>query len=186
MPLLPSTESVSTQQITTATQAILTSPTAAAIPTHPSQPVVAASYCDLQDCSQYTYPGDWANGVYGGAEGVMLVLPGQIWTGSDFVGIQQWDPKTGKLVKTIPDTVENDFADIKYDGKQVWAYALVLQQASADSLDTPGFCMSSIQFKGNWLKKSKFQIMQMIKMMMRLISHKSAFLQVKYGSRIGS
>ena len=133
VPLLSSTEFALTQQMATATQAILTSPTAVAAPTRPSQAVVVASYCDLQDCSQYTYPGDWANGVYGGTEGVMLVLPGQVWTASDFVGIQQWDPQTGKLVKTIPDTVENDFADIKYDGKQVWAYALVLKQASANS-----------------------------------------------------
>jgi hypothetical protein len=94
---------------------------------------VAASYCILADCSQYTYPGDESNGIRGGTEGIMLAIPGQIWTASDFVGIQQWDPQTGKLVKTIANTVENDFSDIKYDGQQIWVYALVLKQASANS-----------------------------------------------------
>jgi hypothetical protein len=98
--------------------------------------VVAASYCILQDCSQYTYPGDWLHGVYGGSEGVMLVLPGQIWIAADFTGIQQWDPQTGKLVKTIPNTVETDFTDIKYDGTQVWVYALVIPTASSSAIET--------------------------------------------------
>ena len=73
VPLLSSTESTSTQQITTATQAILANPTAAALPTRPSEPVVAASYCNLQDCSQYTYPGDFVHGVYGGTHGFLKV-----------------------------------------------------------------------------------------------------------------
>ena len=88
--------------------------------TRPSQPLVAASYCDLADCSQYTYPGDESTGIRGGTGGIMLAIPGQIWIANDFVGIQQWDPQTGQLVKTIPNTVENYFSDIKYDGQQVW------------------------------------------------------------------
>ena len=125
VPLFPATKPASTQQIATPIQEFLPSPTLTAAPTRPAQPVVAASYCILEDCSQYTYPGDWSNGVYGGTEGVMLAIPGQIWIASNSVGIQQWDLQTGKLVKTIPNTVENDFTDIKYDGRQVWAYALV-------------------------------------------------------------
>ena len=126
-------------QVPTATEeaaAATESPTLTAAPTRPSQPVVAASYCILADCSQYTYPGDWLHGVYGGSEGVMLVLPGQIWIAADFTGIQQWDPQTGKLGKTIPNTVETDFTDIKFDGTQVWVYALVIPTASSSAIET--------------------------------------------------
>jgi hypothetical protein len=145
----PMQRSSATEQAATATAT--PSPTMTAMPTRLSQPVVAASYCNLQDCSQYTYPGDFLNGVYGGAEGVMLVLPGQIWTASDFVGIQQWDPQTGKLVKTIPNTVENDFSDIKYDGQQLWDYAIV-QSASGDA-DATGVLYVVNPVQGELVKK---------------------------------
>ena len=119
-------QSTATEAAATATD----SPTLTAAPTRPSQPLVAASYCDLADCSQYTYPGDESTGIRGGTGGIMLAIPGQIWIANDFVGIQQWDPQTGKLVKTIPNTVENYFSDIQYDGRQVWVYALVLNPAN--------------------------------------------------------
>jgi len=129
-PLLTATQTTLVVPQSTATEAAATAtenPTVTLAPTRPSQPLVAASYCILADCSQYTYPGDESNGNRGGTGGIMLALPGQIWIANDFVGIQQWDPQTGKLVKTIPNTVENYFSDIQYDGRQVWVYALVLE-----------------------------------------------------------
>ncbi|HMD89894.1 MAG TPA: hypothetical protein VKF38_12090 [Anaerolineaceae bacterium] len=155
------TPKVSATQAPTATSAASTSEAAVAAtesatatlaPTRPSQPVVVASYCDLADCSQYTYPGDESNGIRGGTGGIMLAIPGQIWIANDFVGIQQWDPQTGKLVKTIANTVENYFSDIKYDGQQVWVYALVLKQTSANSEYT-GVLYAIDPLQGELVKK---------------------------------
>ena len=121
--------------------------------TRPSQPLVAASYCDLADCSQYTHPGEKPNGFPGGNGGVMLAVPGQIWTASDYVGIQQWDPQTGQLVKTIPNTVENYFTDIKYDGQQVWVYALVLQPSSNNHIIYTGALYAVNTLQGELVRK---------------------------------
>jgi len=139
--------------VTEAAATVTESPTTTAAPTRPSQPVVAASYCDLQDCSQYTSPGEKSDGFPGGNGGVMLAIPGQIWTASDYVGIQQWDSQTGKLVKTIPDTVENDFTDIKYDGRQVWVYALVLQPSSNNHIEYTGALYAINPLQGELVRK---------------------------------
>ena len=128
-------------------------PTVTAAPTRPSQPLVAASYCILADCSQYTYPGDESNGIRGGTGGIMLAIPGQIWIANDDVGIQQWDPQTGSLVKTIPNTVENDFTDIKYDGSQLWVYALVSHPPSNNHTVHTGVLYDINPLQGELVKK---------------------------------
>ena len=83
----------------------------------------------------------------------MLAIRGQIWIASNFVGIQQWDPQTGKLVKTIPNTVENDFTDIKYDGRQVWVYALVSQPSSNNHTVYIGVLYDINPVQGELVKK---------------------------------
>jgi hypothetical protein len=62
-----------------------------------------------------------AGGNKGGGPGsAMLVLPGQVWTGSMFSGLQQWDPQTGKVVKTYPEVTSKIFYDMNFDGKNLW------------------------------------------------------------------
>ncbi|HMD89314.1 MAG TPA: hypothetical protein VKF38_09145 [Anaerolineaceae bacterium] len=95
---------------------------AAALPTRPSQPAVVAHYCIRQDCSGYQYPGDMLSGMMGGLNGVLLVLPGQLWTAATPGGIQEWDAHDGHLLNSIAaDYEQGNFTDIQYDGKLIWA-----------------------------------------------------------------
>jgi hypothetical protein len=82
--------------------------------TQPSVPTIANTYA-----VQTILPA--AGGNKGGGPGsAMLVLPGQVWTGSMFGGLQQWDPQTGKVVKTFPEVASKIFFDMKFDGKNLW------------------------------------------------------------------
>ena len=111
----------------------LTSPATAA-PTHPSQPVVVAHYCIKADCSDYTYPGDMMSGHMGGVPGVLLVLPGQLWTAVYPGGIQEWNPQDGRLLNSISADYETgNFTDIQYDGKQIWVSQYIPLSATESS-----------------------------------------------------
>jgi hypothetical protein len=94
----------------TGTPAGLESPTIPAAPTKPSQPVIVNTYMVSN------MPGNKG----GGPVGAMLALPGQVWTGTMFSGLQQWDPQSGKVVKTISNIGAKVFWDIKFDGKNLW------------------------------------------------------------------
>lgn len=111
----------------------LTPPSTAA-PTHPSQPMVATHYCIKPDCSDYIYPGDMMTGHMGGIDGVLLVLPGQLWTAAYSGGIQEWDPRDGHLLNSISaDYEKGNFTDIQYDGKQIWASQYIATSATESS-----------------------------------------------------
>lgn len=70
----------------------------------------------------------------GGGLGTMLVMPGRIWTGTMFSGLQEWDPETGSLVRSIPAIEARLFFDIKFDGQLLWILASQDEPNHADSL----------------------------------------------------
>jgi hypothetical protein len=80
---------------------------------------------------QTLYPGNKG----GGSGSAMLVLPGQVWTATMFGGLQLWDARTGKVVKTFSKVPSKVFYDIEYDGKNLWVLANDnLADSSPDSL----------------------------------------------------
>lgn len=85
------------------------------------QPVVANTYP-----VQTLYPDNKGGGI-----SVMLALPGQVWTGSMFGGLQLWDPASGAVVKTISAVPSMMFYDIESDGEQLWVLA-------SDDLESDG------------------------------------------------
>ena len=56
-------------------------------------------------------------------------------------------------MKTIPNTVENYFTDIKYDGQQVWVYALVLQPSSNNHIIYTGALYAVNTLQGELVRK---------------------------------
>lgn len=70
----------------------------------------------------------------GGGSGTMLALPGQIWTGTLFSGLQQWDPQTGDLVMTISEIEENNFFDIECENNRLWVLASIDDSNQAEVL----------------------------------------------------
>jgi hypothetical protein len=108
--------------------------------------VVAAHYCIRKDCSAYQYPGDYLAGNMGGILGVMLVLPGQIWTAAYPEGIQEWDAQDGHLMNSIPLTLDvGNFIDIQYDGKQVWASQMTNMSSQGGNYDLDYFVIDPVK-----------------------------------------
>lgn len=70
----------------------------------------------------------------GGGMGAMLVMPGRIWLGTMFSGLQLWDPVTGSVVKTYSDIKAKIYWDIKFDGRYLWVLASEETGSDADSL----------------------------------------------------
>jgi hypothetical protein len=79
---------------------------------------------------QTLYPGNWG----GGSGAAMLALPGQVWVGSMFGGLQQWDSRTGTVARTFPEVTAKFFYDIQFDGKNLWV--LASQEVGADEPDS--------------------------------------------------
>lgn len=70
----------------------------------------------------------------GGGPGAMLAIPGQLWTGTLFSGLQQWNPQTGNLVRTISGVDATIFFDIKYENNRLWVLASVDDPTQAEIL----------------------------------------------------
>ena len=70
----------------------------------------------------------------GGGSGAMLALPGQIWTGTLFSGLQQWDPQTGELVMTITGIEAKVFFDIEFESNRLWVLASINDPNQAEIL----------------------------------------------------
>ena len=97
--------------------------------TIPSQPVIANTYL-----VQTILPPAGGN-KGGGPFSAMLVLPGQVWTGTMFGGLQQWDPQTGKVIKVLSNVMSKGFYDMKFDGKNLWVLTIdKLVGANPDTL----------------------------------------------------
>ena len=77
----------------------------------------------------------------GGAEGVVLALPGQVWTAAMFSGLQQLDPLTGEVLMKITDIDAQFFYDLKVENERLWVLSAREPGGDADSLyalDLPG------------------------------------------------
>lgn len=70
----------------------------------------------------------------GGGPGAMLALPGQVWTGTLFSGLQQWDPQTGELVMTIEGIEAKVFFDIDFEDNRLWVLASIDDPNQAEIL----------------------------------------------------
>lgn len=70
----------------------------------------------------------------GGGSGAMLAIPGQIWTGTFFSGLQQWDPLTGELVRTISGIEAANFFDIELENNRLWVLASMEDPTQAEIL----------------------------------------------------
>ena len=70
----------------------------------------------------------------GGGPGTMLALPGQVWTGTMFSGLQQWNPQTGDLVMTIPEIEATNFFDIEFENNRLWVLASIDDSNQAEIL----------------------------------------------------
>ncbi len=70
----------------------------------------------------------------GGGSGTMLALPGQVWTGTLFSGLQQWDPQTGDLVMTISEIEAKIFFDIEFENNRLWVLASIDDPNQAEIL----------------------------------------------------
>lgn len=107
--------------------------TAPAAPKNTSQPGAVNSTLHVINAYpvQTLYPGNKG----GGSGSAMLVLPGQVLTGTMFGGLQLWDAQTGRVVKTYSNVPSKVFFDIQYDGKNLWVLANDnLADSSPDSL----------------------------------------------------
>ena len=64
----------------------------------------------------------------------MLALPGQVWTGTLFSGLQQWDTQTGDLVMTISEIEAKIFFDIEFENNRLWVLASIDDPNQAEIL----------------------------------------------------
>ena len=70
----------------------------------------------------------------GGGPGAMLAIPGQVWTGTLFSGLQQWDPNTGNLVRTISGIEATNYFDIEFENDRLWVLASIEDPNQAEIL----------------------------------------------------
>ncbi len=70
----------------------------------------------------------------GGGSGAMLAIPGQIWIGTFFSGLQQWDPLTGELIRTISGIEATIFFDIELENNRLWVLASIEDPTQAEIL----------------------------------------------------
>jgi hypothetical protein len=100
------------------------SPTNTPLPTRPSTPTILNAYT----VSDVPYQ-------KGGGTGAMLVLPDQIWIGSMFGGLQEWDPKTGQIIMQVTSIQPKMYYDIEKEGNNhLWVLAGENNYNYADAL----------------------------------------------------
>lgn len=64
----------------------------------------------------------------------MLAIPGQVWTGTLFSGLQQWDPNTGNLVRIISGIEATNYFDIEFENDRLWVLASIADPTQAEIL----------------------------------------------------